>query len=120
MKNLRHRWIPLLTKIIGYGLVVFATVGLIAPLDSDLADNGDFTRAMTVFSSGPIDIHPNWPDPTNQKELWERRFLNFTSHIGNLFTQNHFPLVDRLRAQHICFGFQAWWCLRNCVRRAAW
>jgi len=77
VKSLYRRWSLLLSKTIAYGLVVTTVIGLIAQLDSGLADNGDFTRAMTVFSSGPTDIHPNWPDPINQKEMWERRFFKF-------------------------------------------
>lgn len=52
-------------------------LGLIACLDIGLADNGDFTRAMTVFTSKPIGFEINWPDPINQRELWERRFFKY-------------------------------------------
>jgi hypothetical protein len=73
-----------LNQIVAYGIVVFVIIGLIAQIDSGLADNGDFTRAMTVFSSGPTDIYPNWPDPISQKELWERRFFKFYIPYWNL------------------------------------
>lgn len=40
-----------------------------------LADNGDFDRIMTWFTSGPVGIEPNWPAPDTQD--WHRRFFNY-------------------------------------------
>jgi len=77
MRSLHCQWGSFLSKIIACGLIFFTTAGLLAQLDTGLADNGDFTRAMTIFTSGPATISPNWPDPISQKELWVRRFFKY-------------------------------------------
>ncbi len=48
-----------------------------AGMSLGLADNGDFTRAMTVFTSRPVDIDPNWPDRKSHPQLFERRFHTY-------------------------------------------
>lgn len=64
--------------LIGYGvLFLLLTATLFAQINLGLADNGDFTRAMAVFTSRPLHIEPNWPNRQTQEELWNRRFFNF-------------------------------------------
>lgn len=46
--------------------------GMAAHFRTGLADNGDFTRSIKFFSSGPVGIQPNFP-PTHTP-LWQRRF----------------------------------------------
>ena len=62
------------------GLIFAALVGwsllmLYCLRDAGLADNGDFTRSMTVVASEPLDISPNWP--TGNAALSQRRFDNY-------------------------------------------
>lgn len=56
---------------------LWLAAGLMAGMSLGLADNGDFTRAMTVFTSRPVDIKPNWPDRKSQPELFDRRFHKY-------------------------------------------
>jgi len=58
-------------------LILLLGTGLYAQFDIGLADNGDFTRAMRVFTSGPVGFERNWPDPVTERSEWERRFFKF-------------------------------------------
>lgn len=57
--------------------IAVLAVSYAAQMDVGYADNGDFTRAMGVFTSGPIGFDVNWPDPVTQRDLWQRRFFKY-------------------------------------------
>lgn len=46
-------------------------------LEMGIADNSDFTRIMTHFTSGPVNLEQNWPNPQENPEAWQRRFFNY-------------------------------------------
>ena len=46
--------------------------GMAVQFHTGLADNGDFTRSIKFFSSGPVGIQPNFPP--RGTALWHRRF----------------------------------------------
>ncbi len=50
-------------------------VGMAVQFRTGLADNGDFTRSIKFFSSGPVGIQPNFPP--RQSELWHQRFYEY-------------------------------------------
>ncbi len=50
-------------------------VGMAVQFHTGLADNGDFTRSIKFFSSGPVGIQPNFP-PRNT-DLWHQRFYEY-------------------------------------------
>jgi hypothetical protein len=56
-------------------LILWFVVAMYLQQNVGLADNGDFTRAMTWVSTGPIGIEPNWPAANT--EDWSKRFFNF-------------------------------------------
>lgn len=62
-------------KIIKVLFILVLIIGFYFQHNLGLADNGDFTRIMTWFTSGPIGIEPNWPSPNTQE--WQRRFFNY-------------------------------------------
>jgi hypothetical protein len=64
-------------RILQIILIAWLLVGQWAQLDSGLPDTGDFSRIMTLFTSGPVGIEPNWPDFNTQHDLWEQRFLHY-------------------------------------------
>ncbi len=66
-----------LYKILVLTWLFFVVVGLYLQHDVGLADNGDFTRGMTWFTSGPVEFESNWPDRQSQPENWSRRFFNY-------------------------------------------
>ena len=45
--------------------------------ETGLADNSDFSRIMTHFTSGPIHLDDNWPDQRRQPEEWRSRFFSY-------------------------------------------
>lgn len=65
----------LLRSIIKIIFISYFVIISIIHFNEGMADNGDFSRIMTWFTSGPIDIEPNWPDPDT--EAWRDRFINF-------------------------------------------
>lgn len=44
-------------------------------LNMGLADNGDYSRSISLFSSGPSEFLINWP--AEESEEWKNRFFNF-------------------------------------------
>jgi len=59
-----------------FAVLVFWSLAMLYVLrNAGLADNGDFTRSMTVVASEPLDISPNWP--TGNAALSQRRFDNY-------------------------------------------
>lgn len=54
------------------GIVAF---NFLYPLPSGPADNGDFNRIFSSFSSGPLGFD-FWPPPENQ-EVYQKRFYNY-------------------------------------------
>jgi len=56
-------------------LLVVVAAGLLLQVEVGKADNGDFTRLMACFSSGPVGQEPNWPLPGS--EQWRRRFFHY-------------------------------------------
>lgn len=62
-------------KLISSSLLLFLLIGFYLQHNVGLADNGDFVRIMTWFTSGPVGIEPNWPPPNTQE--WQRRFFNY-------------------------------------------
>lgn len=75
-------------------LLIWLVVSLLLQVNNGLADNGDFSRIMTHFTSAPLGFESNWPETG---ELWNRRFfyywlpywkLDFP--LGLRFWQNNF------------------------------
>ena len=62
-------------NLIKFTLVLWLFVGMYLQHNVGLADNGDFTRSMGMFTSGPIGIEPNWP--ASGTEEWRKRFFNY-------------------------------------------
>lgn len=46
-------------------------------LEVGIADNSDFTRVMTHFTSGPVNVEQNWPNPQRDPDAWQSRFFNY-------------------------------------------
>ena len=66
---------PTLQKSIKGLVILFLIASFYTQADIGLADNGDFSRATTWFSSGPVGIEPNWPAPNTAD--WSRRFFKY-------------------------------------------
>jgi len=64
-----------LATLISALLVVWVVVGMYLQRDIGLADNGDFTSAIKLFTSGPVGFEPNWP-PAGTED-WNQRFFHF-------------------------------------------
>jgi hypothetical protein len=71
-----QKFISRLTRLIQGGLLVFLALSLYASLHTGLADNGDFNRVMTWYTSGPADMAENWP-AVNTPEYHQRFFWYF-------------------------------------------
>ncbi len=56
-------------------LLVFLAFSLFASLQTGLADNGDFTRVMTWFTSRPANMAENFP--ANDTPEYHQRFFNY-------------------------------------------
>lgn len=56
-------------------LFLAVVLSLALTRDIGLADNGDFTRSMLVYTSGPTNITSNWP--ATRTPEWNRRFFNY-------------------------------------------
>ena len=54
-------------------LVACLVIALIIQIDVGWADNGDFTRIMTWFTSGPVGLEPNIPP--SDSPAWKSRFF---------------------------------------------
>ena len=67
MRRARHVAEALILAILLLGLYVQTNTG--AP------DNGDFSRAMTLYTSGPVGFAANWPAPGTAD--WDRRFFKY-------------------------------------------
>lgn len=67
-------YMPTLHKLIKGLVLLFLIASFYSQTNIGLADNGDFSRAMTWFSSGPVGIEPNWPAPNTAD--WSRRFFH--------------------------------------------
>ena len=65
----RRRWRDRLVLAVLLGGFL---AGMAAQFHTGLADNGDFTRSIKFFSSGPVGIWPNFPP--RGTALWHRRF----------------------------------------------
>lgn len=64
----------IIERILQVFIVVWLLIGHWLQIDSGLADQGDYSRIMTIFTSGPVGIEPNWPNPNTQWDLWKQRF----------------------------------------------
>ena len=61
--------------VIFIALVAWSLLIMYCLRNIGLADNGDFTRSMTVVATEPLDISPNWPvDDSEKRQL---RFDNY-------------------------------------------
>ena len=69
------KFLSRLTRIIQGALLVFLALSLFASLRTGLADNGDFTRVMTWFTSGPANMAENFP--ANDTPEYHERFFNY-------------------------------------------
>ena len=69
---MRDLW--LLKSVRWFILVTFLALSYLQ-LDTGLADNGDFTRVINLFSPGPEGFFTNWPDPASEE--WQYRFTNY-------------------------------------------
>ncbi len=58
-------------------LLAWMVLAFYTHLETGLADNSDFSRIMTHFTSGPAHLDINWPDQRTQPELWESRFFSY-------------------------------------------
>jgi hypothetical protein len=56
-------------------LLICFIIGMYLQFDMGYADNGDFTRSMEAFTSGPVGIEPNFPSLGT--EAWPKRFFNY-------------------------------------------
>ena len=52
--------------------------------DVGYADNGDYTRAMTRFVTGPVGFARNWPDPIYEPKEFSQRFFSYWIPYWNL------------------------------------
>ena len=68
----RRRWRDRLVLVLLLGGFV---AGMAIQFHTGLADNGDFTRSIKFFSSGPVGIRPNFPPPGTP--LWHDRFYEY-------------------------------------------
>ena len=68
----RRRWRDRLVTVLLLGGFV---AGMAVQFRTGLADNGDYTRSIKFFSSGPEGIQPNFP-PRNTP-LWYSRFYEY-------------------------------------------
>jgi hypothetical protein len=66
----RARRIGVFVRLLLLGWLVLA---MLLQMPLGLADNGDFSRIMTWFTSGPVGFAKNWP-PGGTEE-WHRRFF---------------------------------------------
>lgn len=65
----------LCTKVGIVLLVVWQIAALFAQSHVGLADNGDYTRIMSIVTSGPVGFEHNWPDNVTQASEYDRRFF---------------------------------------------
>jgi hypothetical protein len=65
------KWILHLLQIT---LVTYLVIALIIQINTGWADNGDFTRNMIWFTSGPVGFESNIPP--KMSPAWESRFFN--------------------------------------------
>jgi hypothetical protein len=56
-------------------LILLFVQGMYLQHNLGYADNGDYTRSMGGFTSGPIGIEPNWPP--GGTETWNKRFFMY-------------------------------------------
>lgn len=70
-------------------LLLCLFVGSFMQYDVGLADNGDFTRLMTWFSSGPVGFAENWPPQVTPE--YDQRFFQFNLPYWKL----DFPMMSR-------------------------
>jgi hypothetical protein len=70
------KFLSRLTRIIQGVLLLFLAFSLVASLRTGLANNGDFERVMTWFTSGPANMPEDWP-ALNTPEYHDRFFIYF-------------------------------------------
>ena len=75
--------------IVGYFVAAMAW-----QFHTGLADNGDFTRSIKIFSPGPVGIRPNFP-PVGS-DLWNRRFYRCWLPRWTLRRQPEKPITSAL------------------------
>jgi hypothetical protein len=86
------RWISgavLPALLVGYFVAAMAW-----QFHTGLADNGDFTRGIKIFSPGPVGIRPNFPPP--HSGLWYQRFYRFWLPRWTLRRQSEKPITSAL------------------------
>jgi len=67
--------LPISHKLIKLLLILFLIATFYSQTNIGLADNGDFSRGATWFSSGPVGIETNWPAANTEE--FPRRFFNY-------------------------------------------
>lgn len=95
-----------IAKHLAYAVILgVLIVGFAVQMNLGVADNGDFTRAMTVFTSGPVRITPNWPDPGTQGELWSKRFFQYYIPHWKLDFPENLSLTRRFKSSAYLLWF---------------
>lgn len=67
--------IPDRNQLIISGLFIWLLIGIFDQHHTGLADNGDFTRSMQLYTTKPIGINSNWPPPGSGE--YKERFFNY-------------------------------------------
>jgi len=73
MKSAATLYMPTLHKLIKALVLLFLIASFYSQTNIGLADNGDFSRATTWFSSAPVGFEPQWP-ATNTEDFSKRFF----------------------------------------------
>jgi hypothetical protein len=63
---------------------------------------------MTVFTSVPIHIEPNWPDREKEKEKWDRRFFNYYIPYWKLDFPDQSLISRKFRSSSYIIAKVAW------------
>ena len=64
-------------RAIRFVLLGWLVLAFYTQIETGLADNSDFSRTMTHFTSGPAHLDENWPDARVEPEKWQRRFFSY-------------------------------------------
>jgi hypothetical protein len=85
---------PAVSTIVPVLLVGYFVAAMAWQFHTGLADNGDFTRGIKIFSPGPAGIRPNFPPLHNG--LWYHRFYRFWLPRWTLERQSEKPITSAL------------------------